>query len=166
MYLLCIIYEWCFSNFLSIFPQMTGKDKDYRYMATSDLLNELSKATFKADPDLELKLKNIIIQQLDDAAGDVSGLAVKWYCFSQWSLLLWIILLQCTSAHVSYSIFKVAFLCMALLLKDIYAPFKNALLGFWNFRAITHAIWSYSRIFCSGLLHAKIVSFSWNNFMY
>ncbi|KAJ1400409.1 TATA-binding protein interacting [Sesbania bispinosa] len=56
---------------------MTGKDKDYRYMATSDLLNELSKATFKADADLELKLKNIIIQQLDDAAGDVSGLAVK-----------------------------------------------------------------------------------------
>lgn len=60
-----------------ILEKMTGKDKDYRYMATSDLLNELSKATFKADPDLELKLKNIIIQQLDDAAGDVSGLAVK-----------------------------------------------------------------------------------------
>jgi hypothetical protein len=58
---------------------MTGKDKDYRYMATSDLLNELTKPTFRADPDLELKLKNIIIQQLDDAAGDVSGLAVKWY---------------------------------------------------------------------------------------
>ncbi|KAG5024111.1 hypothetical protein JHK85_020453 [Glycine max] len=59
------------------FAQMTGKDKDYRYMATSDLLNELSKATFKADADLEVKLTNIIIQQLDDAAGDVSGLAVK-----------------------------------------------------------------------------------------
>lgn len=57
---------------------MTGKDKDYRYMATSDLLNELNKATFRADSDLELKLKNIIIQQLDDAAGDVSALAVKW----------------------------------------------------------------------------------------
>lgn len=58
---------------------MTGKDKDYRYMATSDLLNELNKETFKADTDLEIKLSNIIIQQLDDAAGDVSGLAVKWY---------------------------------------------------------------------------------------
>lgn len=64
------------------FSQMTGKDKDYRYMATSDLLNELSKPTFRADADLEVKLKNIIIQQLDDAAGDVSGLAVKWYIFS------------------------------------------------------------------------------------
>ncbi|PNX99127.1 cullin-associated NEDD8-dissociated protein 1-like, partial [Trifolium pratense] len=60
-----------------ILEKMTGKDKDYRYMATSDLLNELTKPTFRADPDLELKLKNIIIQQLDDAAGDVSGLAVK-----------------------------------------------------------------------------------------
>ncbi|KAK7263770.1 hypothetical protein RJT34_31367 [Clitoria ternatea] len=60
-----------------ILEKMTGKDKDYRYMATSDLLNELSKPTFKADADLELKLTNIIIQQLDDAAGDVSGLAVK-----------------------------------------------------------------------------------------
>lgn len=60
-----------------ILEKMTGKDKDYRYMATSDLLNELTKPTFRADADLELKLKNIIIQQLDDAAGDVSGLAVK-----------------------------------------------------------------------------------------
>ncbi|OMO95503.1 Armadillo-like helical [Corchorus capsularis] len=56
---------------------MTGKDKDYRYMATSDLLNELNKEGFKADADLELKLSNIILQQLDDVAGDVSGLAVK-----------------------------------------------------------------------------------------
>ncbi|PNX57262.1 cullin-associated NEDD8-dissociated protein 1-like [Trifolium pratense] len=46
-------------------------------MAISDLLNELTKPTFMTDPDLELKLKIINIQQLDDAAGDVSGLAVK-----------------------------------------------------------------------------------------
>lgn len=62
---------------------MTGKDKDYRYMATSDLLNELNKDGLKLDTDLEAKLSNIVIQQLDDAAGDISGLAVKWYfsCF-------------------------------------------------------------------------------------
>ncbi|XP_059648314.1 cullin-associated NEDD8-dissociated protein 1 [Cornus florida] len=60
-----------------ILEKMTGKDKDYRYMATSDLLNELSKEEFKLDADLEIKLSNIVIQQLDDAAGDVSGLAVK-----------------------------------------------------------------------------------------
>lgn len=60
---------------------MTGKDKDYRYMATSDLLNELNKEGFRADTDLEIKLSNIVLQQLDDAAGDVSGLAVKWFGF-------------------------------------------------------------------------------------
>ncbi|KAK9750059.1 hypothetical protein RND81_02G170400 [Saponaria officinalis] len=60
-----------------ILEKMTGKDKDYRYMATSDLLNELSKEGFKADSELEIKLANTILQQLDDSAGDVSGLAVK-----------------------------------------------------------------------------------------
>ncbi|RZC88476.1 hypothetical protein C5167_016279 [Papaver somniferum] len=57
--------------------QMTGKDKDFRYMATSDLLNELSKDGFKADHDLELKISMTVLQQLDDQSGDVSGLAVK-----------------------------------------------------------------------------------------
>lgn len=69
-------------NFFSIFSQMIVKDKDYRYMATSDLLNELNKETFKPDNDLEIKLTNVIIQQLGDAASDVSGLAVKWYSIS------------------------------------------------------------------------------------
>ncbi|VFQ86082.1 unnamed protein product [Cuscuta campestris] len=56
---------------------MTGKDKDYRYMETSDLLNELNKEGFKLDVELEAKVSNVVIQQLDDVAGDVSGLAVK-----------------------------------------------------------------------------------------
>ncbi|KAL3648235.1 Cullin-associated NEDD8-dissociated protein 1 [Castilleja foliolosa] len=59
-----------------ILEKMTGKDKDYKYMASSDSLNELNKDGFKLGPDLETKLSNIIIQQLDDAAGDVSGLAL------------------------------------------------------------------------------------------
>ncbi|XP_068647216.1 cullin-associated NEDD8-dissociated protein 1 [Aristolochia californica] len=61
----------------SILEKMTGKDKDYRYMATSDLLNELTKEGFKADAELEQKVCQTVLQQLDDAAGDVSGLAVK-----------------------------------------------------------------------------------------
>ncbi|KAG9130378.1 hypothetical protein Leryth_004258 [Lithospermum erythrorhizon] len=64
-------------NMASILEKMTGKDKDYRYMATSDLLNELNKEGFKLDAEFEGKLSNIVLQQLDDAAGDVSGLAVK-----------------------------------------------------------------------------------------
>ncbi|GJS45204.1 retrovirus-related pol polyprotein from transposon TNT 1-94 [Tanacetum coccineum] len=58
--------------------KMTGKDKDYKYMATSDLLNELNKEGFKLDGDLELRLSMTILQQLDDATGDVSSLAIKW----------------------------------------------------------------------------------------
>jgi cullin-associated NEDD8-dissociated protein 1 len=47
-------------------------------MATSDLLNELQKDTFKADPDIEKKVTQIVLQQLEDQSGDISGLAVKW----------------------------------------------------------------------------------------
>ncbi|KAG1370006.1 hypothetical protein COCNU_15G003720 [Cocos nucifera] len=65
------------SNINNMLEKMTGKDKDYRYMATSDLLNELNREGFKADADLEVKLSNIVLQQLEDASGDVSGLAVK-----------------------------------------------------------------------------------------
>lgn len=50
-------------------------------MATSDLLTELNKESFKLDMDLEMKLSSIILKQLDDVAGDVSGLAVKWFAF-------------------------------------------------------------------------------------
>ncbi|XP_076954114.1 cullin-associated NEDD8-dissociated protein 1-like [Bidens hawaiensis] len=65
------------SSISAILEKMTGKDKDCRYMATFDLLNELNKEGFKLDSDLEARLSNIVLQQLDDAAGDVSGLAVK-----------------------------------------------------------------------------------------
>ena len=62
--------------------QVTGKDKYYRYMETFDLLNELSKYTFKADNDLEIKISKTVLQQLDDVAGDISGLAVNWFFVS------------------------------------------------------------------------------------
>lgn len=60
-----------------ILEKIASKDKDFRYMATSDLLNELQKDTFKADSDVERKVSQIVLQQLDDASGDISGLAVK-----------------------------------------------------------------------------------------
>ncbi|KAK1323717.1 Cullin-associated NEDD8-dissociated protein 1 [Acorus calamus] len=60
-----------------ILEKMTGKDKDYRYMATSDLLNELNKEGFNVDSELEMKLSSIVLQQLEDGAGDISGLALK-----------------------------------------------------------------------------------------
>nr|KAJ0199448.1 hypothetical protein LSAT_V11C600319030 [Lactuca sativa] len=65
------------SSIPGILEKITGKDKDYRYMATSDLLNELNKEGFKLDNDLELRLSNTVLQQVDGAACDVSGLDVK-----------------------------------------------------------------------------------------
>lgn len=59
--------------------QIASKDKDFRYMATSDLLQELQKESFKLDVDTERKISQIVLQQLDDASGDISGLAVKWF---------------------------------------------------------------------------------------
>jgi len=47
-------------------------------MATSDLLNELQKDTFRADGDLERRLGDAILAQLEDQSGDISGMAVKW----------------------------------------------------------------------------------------
>eukprot|EP00250_Pteridium_aquilinum_P018481 c24109_g1_i1 orf=324-4016(+) len=60
-----------------ILEKIASKDKDYRYMATSDLLNELQKDAFRADIDVERKVSHIVLQQLDDASGDISGIAVK-----------------------------------------------------------------------------------------
>lgn len=47
-------------------------------MATSDLQGELAKDNFRTDGETEKKLCHVILQQLDDISGDISGLAVKW----------------------------------------------------------------------------------------
>ena len=52
--------------------------QDFRYMATSDLQNELLKPTFKVDTKTEDKLCKAVLQQLQDISGDISALAVKW----------------------------------------------------------------------------------------
>lgn len=61
-----------------LFLQFTSSDKDLRYMATSDLLGELQKDTFKPDPETEKKLCAALLKQLEDTSGDISGLAVRW----------------------------------------------------------------------------------------
>ncbi|KAG1681345.1 hypothetical protein FOA52_007393 [Chlamydomonas sp. UWO 241] len=62
---------------VSILEKIVSKDKDFRYMATSDLLNELQKDSFRVDSELERKLTHAMLNQLEDASGDISGLAVK-----------------------------------------------------------------------------------------
>ncbi|DBB08467.1 hypothetical protein WJX82_000009 [Trebouxia sp. C0006] len=61
----------------AILEKIASKDKDFRYMATSDLQGELAKDNFRTDGETEKKLCHVILQQLDDISGDISGLAVK-----------------------------------------------------------------------------------------
>lgn len=52
--------------------------QDFRYMATSDLQSELSRASFRVDKAVEKNLCTAVLQQLQDISGDISALAVKW----------------------------------------------------------------------------------------
>ncbi len=51
-------------------------------MAASDLQAELVKSAFKVDVDMQKKLTKAVLQQLEDASGDISSLAVKWWDFA------------------------------------------------------------------------------------
>ena len=46
-------------------------------MATSDLLTELQRETFKADGETERRICAVVLNQLEDQSGDISSLAVK-----------------------------------------------------------------------------------------
>mmetsp|Transcript_31520 Transcript_31520/g.102698 ORF Transcript_31520/g.102698 Transcript_31520/m.102698 type:complete len:1240 (+) Transcript_31520:55-3774(+) len=64
-------------NVGSLLESLASSDKDFRYMATSDLLNELQREGFRLEPDAERKLSQVLLKQLDDTSGDVSSLTVK-----------------------------------------------------------------------------------------
>ena len=53
------------------------RDKDFRYMATSDLLAELSKESFKPDSDGERRICKCLLKLVNDQSSDVQSLAVK-----------------------------------------------------------------------------------------
>jgi len=57
---------------------MNNRDKDYRYMAISDLATELSKDTFKLDTDSEKKIVSKLLELvINDSSSDIQSLAVK-----------------------------------------------------------------------------------------
>lgn len=58
--------------------QMTSTDKDYRFMATNDLMTELQKDSIKLDDDSERKVVRMLLRLLEDKNGEVQNLAVKW----------------------------------------------------------------------------------------
>uniref|UniRef100_A0AAV2M8A6 TATA-binding protein interacting (TIP20) domain-containing protein n=1 Tax=Knipowitschia caucasica TaxID=637954 RepID=A0AAV2M8A6_KNICA len=56
---------------------MTSTDKDFRFMATNDLMLELQKDSIKLDEDSERKVVTMLLRLLEDKNGEVQNLAVK-----------------------------------------------------------------------------------------
>lgn len=57
---------------------MTSNDKDFRFMATNDLMSELQKDNIKLDDESEKKVVRAVLRLLEDKNGEVQNLAVKW----------------------------------------------------------------------------------------
>ena len=55
--------------------QITDVDKDHRYMATSDLARELQSPQLVLDDYESKRVTSAVLKQLNDASGDISGLA-------------------------------------------------------------------------------------------
>lgn len=56
---------------------MNSSDKDFRFMATNDLMAELQKETIKLDEECERKVVKMLLKLLEDKNGEVQNLAVK-----------------------------------------------------------------------------------------
>lgn len=56
---------------------MTSTDKDFRFMATNDLMTELQKDSIKLDDDSERKVVRMLLKLLEDKNGEVQNLAVR-----------------------------------------------------------------------------------------
>ncbi|XP_061708687.1 cullin-associated NEDD8-dissociated protein 1 isoform X1 [Cydia pomonella] len=61
----------------SLLEKMTSNDKDFRFMATNDLMTELQKDSIKLDDDSERKVVKMLLRLLEDKNGEVQNLAVK-----------------------------------------------------------------------------------------
>lgn len=61
----------------NLLEKMTSNDKDFRFMATNDLMTELQKDSIKLDDDSERKVVKMLLKLLEDKNGEVQNLAVK-----------------------------------------------------------------------------------------
>uniref|UniRef100_A0A8P4GPP0 TOG domain-containing protein n=1 Tax=Dicentrarchus labrax TaxID=13489 RepID=A0A8P4GPP0_DICLA len=66
----------------NLLEKMTSTDKDFRFMATNDLMLELQKDSIKLDEDSERKVVTMLLKLLEDKNGEVQNLANK-VCLSQ-----------------------------------------------------------------------------------
>ncbi|XP_040569539.1 cullin-associated NEDD8-dissociated protein 1 [Lepeophtheirus salmonis] len=60
-----------------LLEKMTSADKDFRFMATNDLMTELQKDSIKLDDDSEKKVVRMLLKLLEDKNGEVQNLAVR-----------------------------------------------------------------------------------------
>lgn len=70
-------YFQVFNVWISRLLQMTSPDKDFRFMATNDLMAELQKDSIKLDDESEKKVVRVVLRLLEDKNGEVQNLAVK-----------------------------------------------------------------------------------------
>lgn len=61
----------------NLLEKMQSTDKDFRFMATNDLMSELQKDSIKLDDDSERKVVKMVLRLLEDKNGEVQNLAVK-----------------------------------------------------------------------------------------
>nr|CAD7588886.1 unnamed protein product [Timema genevievae] len=61
----------------NLLEKMTSNDKDFRFMATNDLMTELQKDSIILDDDSERKVVKMLLRLLEDKNGEVQNLAVK-----------------------------------------------------------------------------------------
>ncbi|CAJ1051190.1 cullin-associated NEDD8-dissociated protein 2 isoform X1 [Xyrichtys novacula] len=61
----------------NLLEKMTSTDKDFRFMATNDLMLELQKDSIKLDEDSERKVVSMLLKLLEDKNGEVQNLAVR-----------------------------------------------------------------------------------------
>lgn len=60
-----------------LLEKMTSSDKDYRFMATNDLMTELQRDNIKLDDESEKKVMLMLLHQLKDQNSEVQNLAIK-----------------------------------------------------------------------------------------
>ncbi|CAH1121972.1 unnamed protein product [Ceutorhynchus assimilis] len=68
----CVSYQ-----IANLLEKMQSSDKDFRFMATNDLMSELQKDSIKLDDDSERKVVRMLLKLLEDKNGEVQNLAVK-----------------------------------------------------------------------------------------
>uniref|UniRef100_A0A915D6E3 DUF3385 domain-containing protein n=1 Tax=Ditylenchus dipsaci TaxID=166011 RepID=A0A915D6E3_9BILA len=61
----------------NLLEKMSSPDKDYRFMATNDLMSELQKDSITLDDDTERKVVKTLLKLLEDKNGEVQNLAVR-----------------------------------------------------------------------------------------